>query len=378
MRPASQHLVLAGGGHAHVFVLEAFAKSPKPGLRITLIAKEILAPYSGMLPGYVAGLYTHAQCHIDLARLCQRAGVTLIHAAANGIDAANRTVSVTGHPPLSYDVLSIDIGSTPSPGLLVDAPETAIAVKPISVFVPKWQALAAKATQNPGLKTIAVVGTGAAGFELALAIRAKLNKLAAAHRRDPPAITLIGSGRLLDSFNAKAQSLARAALAARAVQLIENDGACALTPVAVQLMSGREVPADAILIATGSSAPQNLANISLAVDGNGYLAIQPTLQIVGQTCVFAAGDCATMIEHPRPKAGVFAVRQGPVLAANIRRVLDGELAQPYVPQKQFLTLLSLGDETAIAAKGRFAAQGRWVWRWKDWIDRGFVERFNSQ
>ena len=376
--PITTDIVLLGGGHAHVFVLKAFGMNPMPGVRLTLIAKEWAAPYSGMLPGYVAGHYTLEECQIDLVRLARFANARIIHGAANGIDRRAKSVSIEGRPSLRYDFLSIDVGITPLIDDIAGAAEHAIAVKPVSVFAPKWQALEAAALSNGGPRQIVVLGGGAAGFEIILAARHRLRSLASAAGIAPDAFsfTLIAGGTLLPSFNARARKLSRAALMEAGVEIIENDLAARISNTAVTLASGRAVAADAVLISTRAAAPSWFAHTGMPRDGDGFLAVRPTLQLLDDDNVFAVGDCASVLEYPRPKSGVFAVRQGPNVAANLRRRAEGTQARPFVPQKQFLTLLSLGEKRAIAARGPFAAAGVWGWTWKDKIDRAFMAKFN--
>lgn len=376
--PFSTDIVLLGGGHAHVFVLEAFGMNPMPGTRLTLVAKELAAPYSGMLPGFVAGHYTRDDCQIDLVRLAKFAGARLIHGSAIGINRAQRRVSIDEHPELCYDLLSIDVGITPFVDDIEGAVEHAISVKPVSVFAPKWQALEARALTREGPRRIVAIGGGAAGVELILAARHKLRGLAPDAGLDPGAFTfaLIAGGCLLPSHNTRTRSLARAALAGACVEVIEYDLAAKAGPGRIVLASRREVQADAVLVSTKAAAPAWFAATDLPRDANGFLATRPTLQLTGDDDVFAVGDCATVIEHPRAKSGVFAVRQGPNVAENLRLRAAGKPARPYTPQRQFLSLISLGDKRAIASRGPFAASGAWAWTWKDRIDRAFMNRFN--
>jgi selenide,water dikinase len=374
----TKHLVLIGGGHAHVFVLRAFGLKPLPGVEITLIAKEPLAPYSGMLPGFVAGHYTLEECQIDLRRLARFAGVRLIVGAATGIDRINRRVHIGGQESVPYDVLSIDVGITPDMSDIAGAAEHALAVKPVSEFAPKWLDLLARAEAPEGPRHIVAVGGGAAGVELILAARFRLtaSRSWAERAANPFSYTLIAGTGVLPSHNARAQRLAQVALQRGGVRVIEGDSAVAITPDRVRLRSGLELPSDAALVSTRAKAPAWLAGTGLARDAGGYLALRPTLQTISDDDVFAAGDCATVLEHPREKAGVFAVRQGPVLADHLRRYLEMRQLDPFVPQLRFLTLVSLGEKSAIASRGGWAAAGHWAWLWKDYIDRRFMARFS--
>lgn len=376
--PVRKRLVLIGGGHSHVFVLASLAMRPEPGVSATLIARELDAPYSGMLPGYVAGHYTLEECHIDLVRLAQRAGVRVVHGEAIGLDRENRRVVLKGRPPIGYDVASIDTGITPSLGDIRGADQHAIAVKPVSAFAPKWQHLLARALKPDGPRRIAVIGTGAAGFELVLSMRYRILADAGSAGIDGRdfSFTIIGSGGVLPTHNARAQRIARRVLDDNGVAVIERDSVVAVTASEIVMASGRRLATDAVLVTTKAAPPAWFARSGLPRDAGGFVAVKPTLQLLDDDDVFAAGDCAAVLEHPREKAGVFAVRQGPPLTENIRFRCRGEAAQPFVPQRQFLTLLALGEKSAIAARGPFTAWGAWAWRWKDRIDREFMDRFN--
>jgi selenide,water dikinase len=378
--PREIDIVLLGGGHAHVFVLEAFGVSPIPGVRLTVVAKELAAPYSGMLPGFVAGHYPLEACLIDLVPLARFAGARLVHGSAIAIDRKERSALVEGQPPIRYDLLSIDVGITPDMSDIEGAREHAIAVKPVSVFAPKWQELEQRALGDDGPRRIAVVGGGAAGVELVLAARHRLRQLAASRYLDRGAFSfsLIAGGDVLPSHNGLARLLARRALARAGVEVLEGVSATRIAPGRIRLSTGRELPADAVLVSTKATPPGWFAVTDLLRDADGYLALRPTLQALNDDEIFAAGDCASVLDHPRAKAGVFAVRQGAVLADNLVRRVLGEAARPFIPQRQFLTLVSLGEKRAIAARGPIAAAGRWAWVWKDRIDRAFMARFKER
>jgi pyridine nucleotide-disulfide oxidoreductase family protein len=368
---ARKHLLLIGGGHAHVLVLEAFARHPEPGLTITLVSRDCLTPYSGMLPGHLAGTYTRDEIHIDLKRLAHAAGARLILDEAVGFDRAGRRVRLKGGEELAYDILSIDIGITPDLSGIAGAEEHALAVKPIGSLLDKWDRLVGSALAPGGPRRFAIVGGGAAGICLAFAVRAFF----ALRVSDPVEVSLIGASEAPGINASMCRRIARA-LKRRRIAVHAEDAAVRIDRDGVTLASGRFLPADAVLVSTHAAPPRVLAEMDWAKDESGFLAVGPTLQILNDDAVFAAGDCATMIAHPRPKAGVFAVRQGSVLARNLRQAVRGEALETYIPQRDHLLLIATGDGHAIGGRGRFLAfEGRLAWRLKDFIDRRFMRRF---
>lgn len=380
MQPATPktHIVLVGAGHSHVIVLKSFGMKPEPGVVVTVVSGEIEAPYSGMLPGYVAGHYSHAQCHIDAVRLANWAGARIIHGTVSGVDRAARRIAIEGRPPLAYDLLSIDVGITPALKGIDGAAAHGITVKPVSTFAGRWQVLADAALKPNGPRRIVVVGSGAAGFELVLAIRHRFRTEAPAAGIDPDefAFTLVGGSTLLPTHNARARALARQEIERQRVMLVEGDYVTRVEPGAVHLASGRTIAADAALLATQAGPAKWFEASGLPRDKSGFIAVRPTLQVLDDDDVFAVGDCSTVLEHPREKSGVFAVRQGPPLAENLRLRVRGMAAKPFIPQSDFLTLLSTGRQHAIASRNGLAFSGDLLWRWKDWIDGAFMDKFN--
>jgi selenide,water dikinase len=355
-------LVLVGGGHAHVHVLTRFARRPMPGVQVTLVARDVRTPYSGMLPGFVAGRYRFDECHIDLAALSARTGVRLVHAEAVGLDRPGRLVLLKDEPPLSYDVLSLDVGAAPDLAPIPGAAEHAVPVKPIAEFGRRWLGFLERAS---GTQRIAVIGGGAGGVELALAID---HHLAAA------SVTLATRDEVLAGQAMSARKKTRAILTRRGIRMIENNAAVSVEADGVRLASGERLAADAVFVVTEASAPRWLAETGLTLDARGFVAVAATLRS-SDPAIFAAGDCATVLKHPRPKSGVFAVRQGPPLAENLRRVLGGENPKPFVPQSRYLALIGTGDGRALATRGSWAIEGAWVWRWKDFIDRRWMATY---
>ncbi len=370
--PLLKDLVLVGGGHAHVHVLKSFGMKPMPGVRLTLIGRDIETPYSGMIPGFVAGHYSFDECHIDLARLAAWTGTRLIHAEAIGIDRDKRQILLKGRPPIAYDFLSIDVGSSPSVEALPGAAEHATPVKPIAELGRRWLAFLERVKDWQGSLRIAVIGGGAGGVELALAIDHRLRAIA--HNAEV-AVTLATKGEILSGQAVAARQKLRAIFQQRGIRLIENVATTRLENGAVYLENGERFVVDDVFVVTEASAAKWFADTGLPLDPRGFFAVEQTLRSTGDERVFAVGDCASVTVHPRPKAGVFAVRQGPPLAENLRRALLGQPLQPFTPQSRYLSILGTGDGHAVATRSGWAIEGAWVWRWKDHIDRKWMRMY---
>jgi selenide,water dikinase len=366
-------LVLVGGGHSHALALRMLAMQPIAGLRITLISPSSHTPYSGMLPGLIAGHYSFEQAHIDLARLCQWAGVRFIAAEVTGLDASQRRLSLADRPDIDYDMVSIDIGSQPELDSVPGARAHATPVKPIAGLWQRWQELHGRLTERNADEEfrISVVGGGAGSVELALAI---------SHRLEGKHAGLdlwCAAPEVLQNYNARARQSAMRALKSSGITVHLAARVAAVERSSLVLADGSQAQYDELFWCTGAAAAPWVAASGLVTDERGFLEVRDTLQALQDDRVFGAGDIATQINHPRPKAGVYAVRQGPVLAHNLRAALLGVPLRRYRPQQRFLSLVSLGARQATADKGPFSATGRWVWRWKDRIDRAFMARFED-
>ena len=364
--PVSRDLVLIGGGHTHALVLRSWAMKPLPGVRVTLVNPGPTAAYSGMLPGHVAGHYDRDSLDIDLVRLCRRAGARLVMAPATGLDPAKRRVHVRGRPDLAYDIASLDVGVTSTIPDLPGFAEHAVPAKPLGPFASEW----ARFRAGHGPARVAVIGGGVAGAELALA-------MAYALRRDgrDARITLLDRGRALDTLGRAAQARLRDALHGLRVTLREGVTPARVTARGITLDSGEEIAAEFVTGAAGAQPHAWLAETGLA-DARGFVPVDARLRS-RDGAVFAVGDCAHMTAHPRAKAGVFAVRQAPVLFHNLRAALSEAGGQKtYRPQKDYLKLISMGGKRALAERNGRVLSGPLLWRWKDWIDRRFMARFD--
>ena len=373
-------LVLMGGGHSHVIVLKKFAMKPLPGVRLTVIARDVHTPYSGMLPGYVAGHYDFDEVHIDLRPLCQFAGARLYHDTAIKIDTANKQVICQGRPAVPYDVLSINIGSTPSFDDINGAVDNTTPVKPINSFIDRWQRLVDRVLSSPGPHRIGVVGAGAGGMELLLAVQYRLDNLLAEQGQSDDGLEfhlVSRSDHILPDFGSGVRRRFARHIGSRDIHLHNGAAVAEIAPGLLSIAGGNTIALDEILWVTAAGAPSWLGASGLDVDDAGFIQVRDTLQSTSHDDIFAAGDIAAVINHPRPKAGVFAVRQGPPLNDNLRRALVGQRTRSFAPQKKFLVLITTGDKNAVAAKWGWTAEGRWVWKWKDWIDQRFMRKFNE-
>ena len=379
-QPILKDIVFVGGGHSHVGVLKNFGMKPLAGVRLTLICTDIHTPYSGMLPGYVAGHYDFDAVHIDLSRLAAFAHARLYHDEVIGINHSQRQVLCRNRPPVPYDVLSINIGSTPQLQNVTGAKEHVVAVKPIARFNDRWLALLERVQAHPGKTTVAVVGAGAGGVELLLAMQYRLRKVLRDLGRNPEDLAfhlLTQADDILPTHNAWVRKRFNAVLKARGVVVHKRAQVVQVSPRRLQTHTGQILAADEIVWATQASGAAWLKDTGLALDAHGFIQVEDTLQSITDPLIFAAGDIASMVWQPLEKAGVFAVRQARPLAINLRRSVQGLPLKPYQAQTRWLALISTGDRYAVASRARLGFAGAWVWRWKDWIDRRFMQTFSG-
>lgn len=377
--PVAKDVVLIGGGHAHVAVLKRFGMNPVPGLRITLITRDIHTPYSGMLPGFVAGHYDYDDCHIDLGPLARFAGARLYHAGVEALDLDKKLVCALGRPTIAFDLLSINTGSRPNSVNVPGVDEYAIAAKPIDIFLDKWHALVERVRMCDGRFRIVVVGGGAGGVELALSTQLRLQKSLRTAGKDPQNLEytlLTASDSIMHMHSAGVRKRFQRIFVERSIECKTGSRVSEVTADRVLIADGSSVDADAVIWVTTASSPAWPEKSGLAVDDGGFIRVDKNLQSISHKNIFAVGDIASLKES-RPKSGVFAVRQGPVLAHNLKAAATGRHLRPYRPQKDFLGLISTGDQYAIASRGNYSYESAWLWLVKDWIDKAFMRKFNE-
>jgi pyridine nucleotide-disulfide oxidoreductase family protein len=369
-----KRLVLLGGGHAHIEVLRQFGGHADAAVGVTLVSPSAMQLYSGMVPGVIAGHYRIEDCAIDLVELASRAHASFVRSAAVLVNTAMQEVICANGAVVPYDVLSIDVGPQPFTAGAKGVLENAFVVRPLDKLLAGWDRVLAGAREGR-VRAVSMVGGGAAGVELALAMQYRLQAemgAAAPHVRiitDTPAP--------LAEFSDSVRMRLRRIVQGRDI------GSHVMSPVAevganfVRLANGNTFASDATFWSAGAGAPAWIAASGLQVDARGFLAVNDFMQSVSHPAVFGAGDCATSLANPRPKAGVFAVRAGPALARNLRAALSGGALEEHVTSPRYLALLATGGRHALGIWGPFAFAGNWVWRWKDRIDRRFVAKYAS-
>jgi len=378
--PVLKDVVLVGAGHSHVTVLRMFGMKPIPGVRLTLISREVHTPYSGMLPGLIAGHYGFDDAHIDTGPLARFAGARLYQDEAVDLDLAGRHVICRRRPPIPYDLLSLNIGSTPNTADVPGASEHAIPVKPIDGFLRRFEALQARVLARKGRTAVALVGAGAGGVELLLAVEHRLRQAVARTGFDASGLSFVlvsDVPDILPSFPAAFRARFHAVLAARGIAVITGAPVTRVEAGRLMLAGYGPLAADEILWTTQAAPARWLAKAGLPLDARGFLRVDQTLRVVGRDDVFAAGDTIAFSGRELPKSGVYAVRAGPALAENIRRTLTGRSLRRFRPQREALYLISTGGRHAVGTRNGLVVEGDWVWRWKDWIDRRFMRKFNE-
>jgi selenide,water dikinase len=366
-----KRLLLVGGGHAHVEVLRRLRFAPIRDSEIVLVSPARYTAYSGMVPGLIAGHYSRRDAHIDLERLSHAARVRFVQDHAVSVAAARNTVTCAQGTELVYDILSLDVGSVADTAPIGGAERSGLPVKPVDRLLAGVEALLEDARH--AALAIAVIGAGAGGIELCFALDYRVRREASAQRGRFAIVS--ASSEVLPGYGDAVRRRVLRVLKQREIAVHTDRRVTGADEHGIVLEGGERIPADRVVWVTGPASVPWLQGSGLALDAKGFVLINDRLQSISHERVFAAGDAATMNHHPRPKSGVYAVRQGPPLAHNLRCALQGTPLMSFQPQRRALQLITTGERYAIAAWGELACEGRWVWRWKDWIDRRFIARY---
>ena len=358
-------LALIGGGHAHVEVLRQLALNPPVDADVALFNPSPSVWYSGMLPGVIAGHYTANDAKVNLWALCQQARVRFFETSINSLRAENATMEAAHGERHHFDYASLDLGCVSHP--IPTAPGAyVVTVKPI-------EPLLAAITEFDSVRAsgliVRVVGGGAAALEVALALAYRWRGLK--NRR----VSIVTATRLLETFPRRVRTLALRACRRDGVEVLENNPVEQIEPTRIRFTNGNTINTQLTVLATGYAPAALLANTDLALAADGSVIVTPTLQSSNHTHIFAAGDCAHLNNASVPKSGVYAVRQGPLLAANLLATLSGKPLNNYQHNPNALMLLSLGDKRAVASRNGISVGGDWVWKWKDKIDREWMQKY---
>lgn len=371
-RACRRHIVLLGVGHTNAHIVRMWAMHPLPDTDLTCVSDSNVATYSGFLPAVLAGQLPPEAMEIDLVRLCAAAGARLITEPVTGLDRHSQLLLFKERPAVRYDVLSVGIGSVPQmPSVGADSPSL-VTIKPMRSFIERLSAAAARCESLETPLQVVVAGGGAAGVEITQCLPARLKSMT---RSDFQITLLNAADELLPGSLSGSTRRVQHLISHRGWTVLQNSSASEIHESSVTLKTGSAIPADIVIWATSATAPKLLSKFDLPKDDHGFLLTSDTLQSVSRDPVFAVGDTGTMEHGAVPKAGVYAVRQGPILWDNIQRLLDGRELVPFQPQSSFLKLLNMGDGTAVGEWKGFSFHGRWAMRLKQWIDQKFMDRY---
>lgn len=379
-------IVLLGVGHTNAHVLRMWKMQPISNANLVCVSNFPVATYSGMLPGVLSGQYSPQQMEIDLVRFCATAGARLIVGEVTGLDRGNRRLEFADRPPLHYDLLSIGIGSRPSfEGVSVESDRLLIAVKPMQTFLDRMLARLSDLSQQDSSAppTISIVGGGVGSIEIAFCLHQRLhrvndNTVETPPLTNPPRIQLITASETLgDGLLSSTQRRVRNELQSRGVEILTGKRVTRIAEDALVFDSGERTSAGLVIWATHAAPLPLLSKLDLETDSDGFLLTRPTLQCVNDDHVFAVGDTGTIQGSRTAKAGVFAVRQGPVLWNNLNRSVWHPPLEEYYPQSGFLKLINTGDGKAIGEYKGIGFYSRWAWKLKDWIDRRFMAKYQD-
>ncbi len=373
-RLCARHVVLLGIGHTNAHVLRMWKMNPIPDTDLTCISDYTIATYSGMLPAVLAGQIPAERMQIDLVKLCSSVDARLITDRVSGINHQTSEVLFVDRPPVVFDALSIGIGSTASTGGVDIESDSFVQIKPMQTFLERLRTAIAIVEQRSerGELQVVVVGSGVAGIEITFCLPSFLKSTTS---RSFSLHLVTRSDQILPEVEERTRDLVAREFDQRNVTVLAGKAVTRVTPDAVMLDDGGTINADLVIWATGAAPPALLSQLDLARDDRGFIATDRTLQSTSENKVFAVGDTGTIIDEGLPKAGVYAVRQGPILWENLHRLLDGRQLQKYKPQRSFLKLMNLGDGRAIGQWKGFAFSGRWVMRLKDTIDSSFIDKY---
>jgi NADH dehydrogenase FAD-containing subunit len=363
-----KQLVIVGAGHAHLTMLANLGQCVAKGHRVTVINRSPYHYYSGMGPGLLAGTYQPRDVRFNIKRMAEDRGAAFIEDAVVRIDAQNKLLALASGTVVSYDVVSFNTGSDVPDSIPGTSGPAIFPVKPIVNLLAAQRFLIENMSRKP--LEIVVIGGGPAGLE----ITGNVWKLVAEHG-GRARITLLAGRRLMDRFPDRVRILALRSLQRREIEVVEGAHAAALEQGSVILDNGKVHAFDAAFLALGVTPSSLFRDSGLPTGPDNGLLVNRFLQSTIHPEIFGGGDCISLEGHQLSKVGVYAVRQNPFLKQNICAALDNGRMLPFVPQKNYLLIFNLGDGTAILNRAGLTLAGKFAWRFKDWIDREFMRKF---
>jgi len=368
-----KNLVLLGIGHTNAHIVHEWATQPIDGYRLICISKFATATYSGMLPGTLGEQFAENEMQIQLAPLVQRAGAELLLADVNGLDFVARQVTFSDHAPIDFDLLSIGVGSMPA-GWDTHSSPLVVPIKPMQTFLRRLdQRIQCAACRDQNPIRVAIVGGGVAGVEIAFCLQQRLQDPAFQHGTVVEIFT--SSRQVADGMRSKSVRRLEKLLQKRGIKVHHSCRVDSVSDDALITSDGQRHAFDGVIWATGAAAPPVLSKLGLQTDDRGFVATAKTLQSLSDPRIFAVGDSGTIVDSPCPKAGVYAVRQCPVIWHNLNAITREESLIHFKSQKDFLKLLNTGDGKALLEYKCFTIHAGWCWDLKTWIDKRFISTY---
>ncbi len=364
-----KRLVLVGGGHSHLAVLKRIEEFTALGVEITLITPGSYHYYSGMGPGMLSGQYQPEDCRVDLKALAKANSINYVEDKFIRVDAKNHTILLKGGDKVDYDIASFNTGSRVPSEAIPGAKEKAIKVKPIERLLEVKEAFIAHEGEEPFC--VLVVGGGPAGVEIA----GNLDALAKKVKKEIAITILEGGNDILAKMPRRAVKIARASLCVRGIKIETNFRISAVYDNVIRSIDGSDKVFDAAILATGIVPHDLFGKSGMTTGGDGGMVVNYSLQSVDDPDIFGGGDCISLEHHPLPRVGVYAVRQGPVLADNLKAYIQGKKLRIFHPQRLYLLIINLGDETGLLVWGNTVLHGGWAVRLKNYLDTSFMKRF---
>jgi len=361
-----RRVLLLGAGHAHLEVIRQAAAFRAAGASLTVVAPPEFW-YSGLATSALAGRVPEVLDRLDVAAFCRAMGVEWVEGEAAAADPGERTVTLRNGSRLGYDLLSVNVGSVVPAGLPGLAAH-AVPARPLEPLLALGRHLGtvAGSREGTGGPGVVVLGAGPTGCEVALALRARSGSSLP--------VTVVAPGEPLPGFGPRARRLLRRALDGAGVEFHAGE-AEAVEEGELRLSGGGALPFRRLVNATGLVPNPVARSLGLPVDEDGALLVGRTLEAPSRAGHFAVGDCARVEGAGHPRAGVYSVRQAPVLVNNLLAHLTGKPPRAFRLRRPVLLILSLADGTGLATFGPLAARGRWALRWKDRLDLEWLARY---